>query len=177
VTEVDDLYAIDRELLNISQYLHGVNQADLRLSAVQDTLEQLRTSASRVSLGVLSSLNEKPANSYLAEARNASGALDAIVSSLNQSVAGEALFSGASLNSSALVGASQIVDDVEAILRVATDVVSAQSAVDFYFNDPSGGFALSSYIGSTSDKSKSYWSKHLLPIMQTKLRLRVLGTK
>jgi len=149
--KTSDLYAMDRELSNISQYMNGIKEADLRLSSVQATLERLRTSTADISISVLASINEQPPNIYLAEVRNASGALEAIVSSLNGSVAGESLFSGANLHVSALVGASSIISDVESILTSAPDVAAAQSAVDFYFTDPAGGFNLNSYIGSSID--------------------------
>jgi len=146
-----DLYAMDRELHNIEQHLQDIDSIDLRLSVVQSTIKGMRTNASAVSLGVLASLNEKPASNYLAEARNANGALDSIVSSLNQSVAGQSLFSGARLDTSALVGSQQLISDVEAILVAAPDLSTALSDLDFYFNDPAGGFVLNSYLGASSD--------------------------
>jgi len=149
--KTSEIYAIDRELSVISRYQQAASLGSLRLEAVQAALENVRNTASDVSLGVLSALNEQSDQSITAQSAKANSALSTIVGTLNQSFAGNALFSGANLHSAALIDSSQIISDVEVIVSSAVDASTALSAVDFYFNDPSGGFSTTAYIGSAFD--------------------------
>lgn len=145
------IYAIDKETKNIESYISAAEGRGTELQIIQSTLEDIRKSSSQISLGILSALHDQSNQAVFMQAEAAEDTLTTIVSSLNRSVAGRSLFSGAKLDSAALVESVQIIDDVEAILNSAPDVTTGLATVDYYFNDPSGGFALSSYTGSAED--------------------------
>lgn len=149
--QTGQVYGLDRELGALVRFQQAQAQGQTELAAVQGALEGIQGQASELSLGVLAALNEQSPQAALTQARNANAALHSVVSTLNQSVAGKSLFSGADIGGSALVGSQQIVSDVEAILSAAVNVTAGLAAVDFYFNDPTGGFATSAYLGSSSN--------------------------
>ncbi len=149
--QTGQVYGLDRELGALGLFKQAQARGQTELAAVQDALEGIQGHVSQLSLGVLAALNEQSPKAALTQARNADAALHSVVSALNQSVAGKSLFSGADIGGSAIVGSQQIISDIEAILGGAADATSGLAAVDFYFNDPTGGFANSAYLGSVSN--------------------------
>ncbi len=137
--------------LNLNKVFEQTNSMlDAGLGAVQANLEIIRSSANDVSLAVLSELNESSGVSYAA--KTAMGTLKTIVASLNGTHNGQTLFSGAALDSPALSSADAIVADVQALLEGAPDIATGLASVDFYFQDPSGGFETSVYLGTNGIK-------------------------
>lgn len=149
--KTNELYIIDNELKLAKSYDESASTLEFKLDAVQQSLQSVREVSSKVSLGVLSALGEQSRTGILSQAATANDALASVVSSLNRSVAGQALFSGARSDASSVVSHQKIVDDVEAILVSATDTNSAMALVDYYFFDPSGGFETTIYSGSSID--------------------------
>ena len=149
--QLGNVYSLNRELQNLESQKLAINQARVRFDTVQLSLQTIRESASEVTLGVLASLSGESAKPALNSALTARTVLESTVSTLNQSIAGSSLFSGAALSTASIVDADQLIQDVEALVNAATDATSAIAAVDYYFNDPAGGFATTGYLGSTTD--------------------------
>jgi len=148
---IKDVYTLDKDLRNLNSFKTVVSRGNTRFEATQSSLQVIREVASDVSLGILSSLQGSTATTALSHANRAEGALETVVSTLNLSIAGESLFSGATLTGSAVIDAADLIRDVETIITTAPDSVTALASVDFYFNDPAGGFATSAYLGSSVD--------------------------
>lgn len=146
------LFSIEKELKNIEGYELAVNQGVTRYNSIQFSLGDIRQASHDFSLELKSALSGGVSPDLaLGKVENADNVLRRVLSSLNQSISGKSLFSGSALTSSAVVDADVIVQDVENLLSSAPDVSTAMSAIDFYFNDPSGGFSTSSYTGSSID--------------------------
>lgn len=149
--EVQKLFAFDASLSVLERYSQAADHGRVKLEAVQMALGSIRDVASNVSLSVLSAVKSDDMLVTSVEARGAFPALETIVANLNQNIAGEGLFSGAATDRAAVVSASQIQADIDAIVLAAPDAATALTNIDFYFHNPAGGFTTTSYTGSTSN--------------------------
>lgn len=149
--DIHRVFAIDRSLGTLERFGQAATTGRQRMDAVQLSLQSIRDVAAKVSLGVLQSVKtDNVAGSYV-EARGAVSAMETVVASLNQSIAGQSLFAGAATDRAAVADAAQILADVDAIVTAAPDAATAIANVDFYFNDPAGGFATTIYTGAAVD--------------------------
>ena len=147
--ETARLVAMDRTLELIDGYSTGLNHAQTRADATQASLFSIRTSTADIMMNVLSLAKQDSFMSADIQATEAVSELDRVVSALNTHVAGQTLFSGAASDQPAISDGATMLADVEAILTAAPDVPTAIANVDFYFNDPAGGYMTGIYSGAT----------------------------
>lgn len=148
---IQRLFSFDRSLSLLDGYENAANAARVQMDAIQSSLGNVRDTAARVGLGVLAAVDTSDHVMSMTEARGAIPALESVVSMININVAGKSLFSGAATDRNALNSANQIQTDVDAIVAGSPDATTAIAAIDFYFNDPTGGFATTIYNGSLSN--------------------------
>ncbi len=148
---IQKLFAIDNSLEILERYKQSTDAGRVRLDGVQSILGQVRDVAANVGLGVLTAVESATISTSLVEARGAGPAMQTIVGLLNTNVAGHSLFSGAASDRAALASSDQIQADIDAIVAAAPDVATALADIDFYFNDPTGGFETTIYTGSLID--------------------------
>lgn len=146
----DRLVAIDRSLNLLDHYKIGLSQGQSRADATQASLQSIRTSTADIMTNVLSLAKQDSFQSADIQASEAVGELNRVASSLNTNVAGHSLFSGSATDRSAISDPATMLSDVESILSASPDVATAIVSVDFYFNDPAGGFMTSIYGGSST---------------------------
>jgi len=142
---------IDRSLSLIDRFRQSTSVGALRLETTQSALQSIRTLGKDISLGILSLVDQDSFQTTDIQAEQAVTALQSAVSNLNTHVAGQSLFAGAATDTAAVVDAATLQADVEAILSAAPDVPTALANIDFYFNDPTGGYLTASYLGDTQD--------------------------
>lgn len=140
--------AVDRSLEVLDTVGKAISLGGLRAEATQNKLDDIRKGTEDVMQGILTLAKQGSAFSTDIQAGEANAQLDSVVSSLNSTVAGQSLFAGAQVNGAAVVSSAILLADIEAILSAAPDVPTAIANVDFYFNDPAGGFSTSGYLGS-----------------------------
>ena len=143
-----NVVGIDRSLELLSTVSKSISLGSLRADATQSALESIRKGTENVMQGVLTLVNQGSAFNTNIQADEANAELEAVVSTLNGSVAGQSLFAGAATDGPALIDAPTLLSDVEAILAAAPDVPTALANIDFYFNDPAGGYLASRYLGA-----------------------------
>jgi len=145
--------SIDKELQLLGRYEQTSAVLKTSLNSQQLGLQKIRDTTFELSNNVLAALNGQAISAVRTQAANANKVLEVAVSTLNQSISGKSLFSGAAVDRAALVDATTIIEDVEALLNAAPDAATGLASVDFYFNDPAGGFATASYTGSQVNAS------------------------
>lgn len=144
---VESLNVLDAKL-NLNKSLAQTNSIfTSKLDKVQASLEVIRTTASELSLGVLSELGQGKVGAVASQ--RAQGDLETIVNSLNITHLGQSLFAGVAHDQQAVKDADTIVTDVKTILESAANPASGLAAVDLYFQDPLGGFQTNIYQGSS----------------------------
>ncbi len=121
--------------------------AQNRSQRTQSALALLGIDAVRIGTETLgaSGRNDLPALEALAS--DARGTISTIFSALNTTDGGRALFGGDVTDRPPLASPEQLLADIDLIMAGATDTTDAQAQLDFYFNDPTGGFATSIYQG------------------------------
>jgi len=144
------LLGIDRELELLGRYEKTSAITKTTLNSQQLGLQKIRDSTFELSNSVLTALNGQSISAVRTQALNANKVLSVAVSTLNQSISGKSLFSGAAVDRASLVDAATIIGDVESLLNAAPDVVTGIASVDFYFNDPTGGFITGSYTSQVN---------------------------
>ncbi|HBK91570.1 MAG TPA: hypothetical protein DDZ68_07875 [Parvularcula sp.] len=125
----------------------GLQQADLVAAASQRALSAIDEGARPLATDALAA-NGRGDNAALATAAlEARSRVEAAFSNLNIKVAGQFLFSGDATDRPPLAGADALIADVEAIYAGAADAAALDAALDFYFDDPAGGFQTTIYRG------------------------------
>ncbi len=118
-----------------------------RSQRTQSALALLGIDAVRIGTETLgaSGRTDQPAHKSLAS--DARGTISSIFSALNTTDGGRALFGGDVTDRPPLAPPEQLLADIDAIMAGATDAADVQAQLDFYFDDPAGGYATSIYQG------------------------------
>lgn len=131
----------------------NLTTAETRAQVTQSTLDNLNTESTRIATDFLASLKRGDYQSADVSAEDAKAAIVSAFGSLNTSVGGRALFGGDDAGRPPLASPDQLIADVKAIMAGATDAADAEAQLDFYFNDPAGGFATTIYQGGAGRAS------------------------
>ena len=118
-----------------------------RAQITQSTMGNIGSESSRIATELLSAVGRGAEATIDVLADDAKAALTVSFASLNAVYSGRALFAGDETNAPPLASVDQLIADVEAIMAGATDAADAEAQLDFYFNDPTGGFATTIYQG------------------------------
>lgn len=150
--ELGPIAMIERSLSNATAYQTVINETELFLTTVQNSLslvsEQLETLAS-AAFDMGNTSNPSLIANFGKQSRNQ---FESLVNTLNTSVAGRSLFAGNETATQPLGDPANILDDLVAALppdALAEDVLTA---VDAYFA-VGGGFETARYLGSNTDLS------------------------
>jgi flagellar hook-associated protein 3 FlgL len=146
-----DAQLLKRAAADISLRRDMIARAELRGSVVQETLASLQAASAGMHADVAAAVGRGDETAVRAAGRDAAGSLDTAIARLNSRVEGGALFAGDASRSSALAPASALIADISAIFAAAPDSAQLEADLEFYFNDPNGGFATNIYLGGTGD--------------------------
>lgn len=148
---VDTIFAIDKKLKNIEVFRTTIDLAEARSSMAQSSLEQVSGILGTLGVDILAAIERDDLVSAKVFSQQSNVLLTSTINALNVQVGGQALFSGAAFDQQAIASSGTIKADLQALVSAAPDVTTAMNDINFYFNDPAGGFATSSYGGSTTD--------------------------
>jgi flagellar hook-associated protein 3 FlgL len=146
-----DAQLLRRAAQDIALRRDMIARADLRGSVVQDTLASIQAASSGLQADIAAAIGRGDETAVRAAARDAEGALDTAIARLNARVEGGALFAGDASRSQALAPAATLISDISAIFAAAPNAAQLEADLDFYFNDPAGGFAQNIYLGGSGD--------------------------
>ena len=124
--------------------------ASSRAQISQATIGNIGSDSSRIATDLLASVGRGDLSTIDVIADDAKASLVVSFSSLNAVFSGRALFGGDATDRPPLAPPEQLLADMEAIMAGATDAADAQAQIDFYFDDPAGGFATSIYLGGAN---------------------------
>jgi len=100
---------------------------------------------------LLSAISLGDTQNMRAIGKTAENALRDMFSALNKKYGRHTLFSGDAVDRPPLGSADALLSDISSIVATAPDTGAAISAINTYFDSPSGGFSASIYSGSTQD--------------------------
>ncbi len=149
------LLAIEASQARAARESEGVSLSQGRVSLTQSVMGGLGELANELGLELSASLARGDHNSARIHAAGAQDAFRAAVQNLNTRYGGRTLFAGAAVDQPALAPPDDILGDVSALLAGAVDAADAIAQVDFYFDDPAGGFAATRFLGSAEDAPRA----------------------
>jgi len=138
---------IERSLSNLAAYGTVISESALFLSGVQSGLSQIADQVQSLARGAIDMENTNSPSFIANFARDAASRFEAIVSTLNGSIAGRSLFAGNDTSARPVAAASLILDDLVAGLPPGARATDISAAVDAYFA-PGAGFDTARYLGS-----------------------------
>ena len=121
-----------------------------RAQITQATLGNIGSEGSRIATDLLAAVGRKDTSSIKILTEDAKVSLYSTFASLNTKLGERALFGGDETDRAPLANADILLTDIEAIMAGATDAADAKVQLDFYFDDPAGGFATTIYQGGTN---------------------------
>lgn len=142
-----------RALDGIAANRTAIARADLRLGAVQSVIGELSKGAEALNANLLSAIGRGDEATIAIIGVEAKAAFDNAFSRLNIRAEGRSLFAGDAVDQPALVGGDQLLSDVAQIFANAPDAAQLDADLDFYFNDPAGGFESQIYNGGAGSAS------------------------
>jgi flagellar hook-associated protein 3 FlgL len=128
-----------------------IARAELRSAVSQSVLADIRTGASGVNADLLAAIGRGDEQAIGVASLRARDALETAFSRLNVRVEGRSAFAGDDNDGPALKDAATLLADVAAIYAGAGSPAQVEADLDFYFNDPAGGYATSIYRGGVGD--------------------------
>lgn len=143
------LAGIENDLRTLSGYRTASNEAAYFTDAMQVALERVQTSSTELSQDLLTTAQNAPEPVLDQLSRNSRSELETIVSALNTSVGGRALFGGTATNRNPMAEVDTIMTDLSTAVVGATSVDDILAAVDIWFDGPTG-YVDVAYTGSAA---------------------------
>lgn len=148
--DTSHLLGIGRSLTTLASYKTATQEAALFADTAQSALEMVGTTIGDVSSATLSVATSRNSSQLLTTSKEAESQFEAVISALNTTVAGKAVFGGTATDRAPLADADTILSAVRTAIAGATTVDDIVAAVDDWFDTPGGGFDTVAYQGSTS---------------------------
>ena len=143
------LVDIDRDLSRLNGFSVATSEAAIFFEAAQQNLERLADESVDLSTKILSTTPAYVTSVREHNADIARDKIDAILGSLNGTIAGQSLFSGIATDTPPLEDTDTLLAGLQAAISGQTTVAGIQAAATAWFNNPAGFEALM-YAGSST---------------------------
>lgn len=138
---------INHSLAQLDSYLSMASETQQTLSAMQTVLQGVDAVRSETA-GQLLLLDTQTMPAQVDEVADAvRGRFETMVSSLNTRYAERSLFGGAATDTPPLASGDAMLADIQTAIGAATTQADITTAIEFWFDDPAGGFATMGYQG------------------------------
>lgn len=137
----------------LSSYQVSVREGALVLDSAQVALTSIYDLTVETGPNLVLASEVSDPSMLQAAGKSAEQELSSIVSALNLSVAGRAVFGGSATGSPPLVSADAMLDELATLVLGAATPEDAQALIDGWFNDVGGGFETFAYQGSDTSMS------------------------
>ena len=144
------LAGFEREIALLETYSNTVPQAQTQATVTQTALDTVQRKFGDLISTLALSFTAAGLNDQQNVALEADATLRSVVSTLNTTVAGRALFSGKDVDTLPLQAPETLLSDVQGAIGGLTSADDVLAAADAYFA-PGGGFETSFYRGGTTD--------------------------
>ncbi|WP_338549661.1 flagellin [Roseovarius phycicola] len=141
----------ESRILNSQKYV--VAELQSQTGAMQKSLENIQDKTASLAEDLAVASVSISAVNVAALAGEAKASLGSIVSSLNTSIAGRALFSGTTVDVSPVADPDTLLTGLAAAVSGALSAADVLSAADTYFETLGGGFETDVYLGATENLS------------------------
>lgn len=146
---------IKTSLDRIGAFRQTIDQAKARAAVTQSSLSAISRDASSLNADIAGAVARGDEMAIRLAGDMAESRLRAAVTALNGRVGEAALFSGDRVDRPAIAGADALLSDVSALFSASATAADFETALDFYFKDPAGGFQTSIYQGGAGDAPRA----------------------
>ncbi|WP_428408787.1 flagellin [Hyphococcus sp.] len=154
-SKIGDVHLLRKAIDDVTARQDAATRALGRTTASQTALTLASDGVVTLGADLLSAVGQNNEPSIDIAATKARLQLDAAFSAFNTRYEGRSLFAGDAADAPALGDAETLLADVSAIFVGAADNAQLQTDLDFYFNDPAGGFATTIYTGGTGNAART----------------------
>lgn len=148
---IGNVQLLRKSIDDISTYTQATNRALGRTAIAQLALSGASANSSQISVSLLDAVGTSNEVSVGLAGGDAKRQLDIAVAAFNKRFEGRALFAGDAVDQTPLADAGTLLADIQTIYAAAADATQLATDLDFYFDDPTGGFATNIYQGGTGD--------------------------
>jgi flagellar hook-associated protein 3 FlgL len=145
------LASIERSIRSLSAYETSQNEAALFATTLQVSLSAVSEHMSGLSLDLIMAAQSGTDTNVALTSNEANMAFEAVISSLNTSIGGRSLLSGAATGTTPLASASDILSEIITVASAESSAQDAIDAVENWFFEDGGGFETLGYLGSEND--------------------------
>lgn len=139
--------SLDRRLALTESWIFSNKETSRILEMSQMSLNAVNSHRAELS-GQLILVNDSSSDAQIDRlSKSAETVFGAMVSALNTQVGDRSLFSGNETETAPLASARLMLDDMAASVSGATTTTQVRNAIEFWFNDPAGGFSTMGYSG------------------------------
>ena len=149
--DIGDVQLLRKAFDDVAAFKVATNRALGRASTAQLALTSARSNAATISTSVLDAVGTANETAVRFAGDDAERQLDVAFAAFNKRFEGTSLFAGDAVDQLPLGDADTLINDVRAIYVAAADATQFAADMDFYFNDPTGGFATSIYQGGAGE--------------------------
>lgn len=142
---------INHSMTRLDGYLQTSSETSQMLSGMQSVLQRVDLLRSESSQQMLLITPASQPTQVDETARAARGSFDAMISTLNTRLADRALMGGIHVEGPPLASANDMLANLQAFVGGALTPTGIIAAVEFWFDDPAGGFSTMAYLGDTGD--------------------------
>lgn len=140
---------VDRRLNLISGFANTAAEAGQTLAAMQTTLQGVESIRSRLAAQLVALPSSAMPNHISNAIGSGRSAFDGIVRAMNTTLGNHSLFAGAATDTTPLAEPDAMMASLSATVAGSATVNDVQSAIDTWFDSPTGGFATMAYQGDT----------------------------
>jgi len=151
--DVGGVHIIRKAIDDARLFRENIGVALSRAQVTQTIMSNIGADSSRIATEMTAAIGRDDQAMVNVLINDAAATLAVSFSALNVTFGGRSLFSGDATDRPPLAAPEQLIADIEAIMAGAVDAADAQTQIDFYFNNPAGGFATSIYQGGVNDAS------------------------
>lgn len=141
---------IDRNISRLDAFSVATREMTLFTAAAQENLTRLNDTAATLGANILASTPSHLESARDTNATQARADLDAVISSLNGSVAGRSIFAGTFTDETPLADAEALLGALRAVVSGLSNAEDIRQAASDWFDDPAG-FRAAIYGGSEND--------------------------
>jgi len=153
--DIGPVQLIRKSIDDIAGFQQTIARAQGRATASQIALENVSRGLTNLGAQLLGAIERTDNRAITLSAEEAGFALNGAFASLNQRFDGKSLFAGDGVDNVSLGDAQQMLSDIRTIFTGAATPADLQTDLDFYFDDPAGGFATSIYQGGAGNAPRA----------------------
>ena len=148
---VGDVQLLRKSIDDIGAFAVATNRALGRAATAQLALASANAHTETISVGVLDAVGTSNETSVGLAGNDARRQLEVAIAAFNKRFEGRSLFAGDAVDQTALANADTLLADIQTIYAAAADATQLATDLDFYFNDPTGGYATNIYRGGSGE--------------------------